>query len=290
MTTRPARTSPRRSSRSRSRRRSSRARVPPRTRSSRTRSSRTPLRTRACVYGDNAYGTGSFHDRLDQAGIADRCKTQTPTAAGGLFSKDRFDINLDADTVTCPARSPRRSAAARAGGGTANFASACPACPLRAQCTNAAGAHHSVGPYEQTLTDARARQTTRTGSRRLPRQPAQGRTQARAPDAPPATAADEPGSEARPSRRRLQAAGRRHQPRPARRARPALDQPKDGRWRQAEDGQRKINQPTDQSGGPQMRRVLGDPAAVHLWLALTLAGLVAGWWPATRCGPWPGGP
>ena len=44
--------------------------------------------------------------------------------------------------------------------GTAYFASACPDCPLRAQCTTAAsGRTVSVGPYEQTLTDARARQT-----------------------------------------------------------------------------------------------------------------------------------
>src|SRR5262249_30909626 len=59
---------------------------------------------RTCVYGDNAYGTGSFHDRLGQAGIADRRETQTPTAAGGLFSKDRFDIDLGAGAVTCPGR------------------------------------------------------------------------------------------------------------------------------------------------------------------------------------------
>jgi IS5 family transposase len=119
---------------------------------------------RACVYGDNAYGTGSFHDRLDQAGIADRCKTQTPTAAGGLFSKDRFDIHLGADlgagAVTCPGGVTAPIRPARAGGGTAYFASACPACPLRAQCTTAAGGRTvSVGPHEQTLTDARARQT-----------------------------------------------------------------------------------------------------------------------------------
>ncbi len=119
---------------------------------------------RVCVYGDNAYGTGSFHDRLDQAGIADRCKTQTPTAAGGLFSKDRFDIHLGADlgagAVTCPGGVTAPIRPARAGGGTAYFASACPACPLRAQCTTAAGGRTvSVGPHEQTLTDARARQT-----------------------------------------------------------------------------------------------------------------------------------
>jgi hypothetical protein len=115
---------------------------------------------RACVYGDNAYGTGSFHDRLDQAGIADRCKTQTPTAAGGLFSKDRFHIDLGAGAVSCPGGVTVPIRPARAGGGTAYFGSACPACPLRAQCTTAGGGRTvSVGPYEQTLTDARARQT-----------------------------------------------------------------------------------------------------------------------------------
>ena len=119
---------------------------------------------RACVYGDNAYGTGSFHDRLEQAGITDRCKTQTPTAAGGLFSKDRFDINLGADlgagTVSCPGAVTAPIRPARAGGGTAYFASACSGCPLRAQCTTAAGGRTvSVGPYELTLTDARTRQT-----------------------------------------------------------------------------------------------------------------------------------
>ena len=115
---------------------------------------------RTCVYGDNAYGTGTFHDRLDQAGIVDRCKTQTPTATGGLFSKDRFDIDLDAGAVSCPGGITVPIRPARAGGGTAYFAAACPGCPLRAQCTTAAGGRTvSVGPYEQTLTDARARQT-----------------------------------------------------------------------------------------------------------------------------------
>jgi hypothetical protein len=44
-----------------------------------------------------------FHDRLTQAGIESRCKTQMPTAAGGRFSKDRFDVDLGAGAVTCPA-------------------------------------------------------------------------------------------------------------------------------------------------------------------------------------------
>ena len=48
------------------------------------------------VYGDNAYGTGEFQSKLEGAGIASGCKTQSPTAAGGLFTKDRFEIDLGA--------------------------------------------------------------------------------------------------------------------------------------------------------------------------------------------------
>ena len=117
----------------------------------------------ASVYGDNAYGTGSFHDRLDRAGIDDRCKTQTPTAAGGLFSKGRFGIDLGDGTgagmVTCPNGVSTAIRPARDGGGTAYFGASCSGCPLRAQCTTATGGRTiSVSPYEQALTNARARQ------------------------------------------------------------------------------------------------------------------------------------
>ena len=48
----------------------------------------------ATVYGDNAYGTGTFQSRLDDAGI-EQGKTQSPTAARGRFSKDRFMVDLE---------------------------------------------------------------------------------------------------------------------------------------------------------------------------------------------------
>jgi hypothetical protein len=111
------------------------------------------------VYGDNAYGTGEFHDRLEQAGIESKCKTQQPVAAGGMFAKDRFDIDLQHDTVTCPAgqTAPIRRGTDRAG--TASFGDACTGCPLREQCTKAAGGRSvSVGVHERQLADARARQ------------------------------------------------------------------------------------------------------------------------------------
>jgi len=112
------------------------------------------------VYGDNAYGTGAFHDHLRGSRIQSRCKTQSPNAPGGRFGKDRFAIDLTAGTVSCPGgvTAPIRPAAD--GGGTAYFGVACAGCPLRAQCTTAAsGRTITVGPHEATLAAARARQT-----------------------------------------------------------------------------------------------------------------------------------
>jgi hypothetical protein len=113
------------------------------------------------VYGDAAYGTGEFHQRLGEAGIESRCKTQAPTAAGGLFSKDRFDIDLQIGTATCPAgiTTSFRFARSGHGSGIAYFGPSCTGCPLRAQCTTAKnGRSVCIGPYEQVLADARARQ------------------------------------------------------------------------------------------------------------------------------------
>jgi hypothetical protein len=113
------------------------------------------------VYGDAAYGTGEFHERLGEAGIESRCKTQAPTAAGGMFSKDRFGIDLGAQSVTCPTgmSTPIRAARSGDGSGIAYFGQACAGCLLRAQCSTAkAGRTISISAHEQTLADARARQ------------------------------------------------------------------------------------------------------------------------------------
>ena len=113
------------------------------------------------VYGDAAYGTGEFHERLGEAGIESRCKTQAPTAAGGMFSKDCFDIDLGAQTATCPAgvSAPIRPARSGDGSGVVYFGQACAGCSLRAQCSTAkAGRTISIGAHEQALADARARQ------------------------------------------------------------------------------------------------------------------------------------
>ena len=76
-----------------------------------------------------------------------------------MFTKDRFDIDLNTSAVTCPSGITAPIRPAHAAGGTAYFASACPQCPLRTQCTNSDGGRTiTISPHEQTLTDARTRQ------------------------------------------------------------------------------------------------------------------------------------
>jgi transposase len=111
------------------------------------------------VYGDNAYGTGPFQRHLEDEGIDSRCKTQKPNATNGLFGKERFDVDLEDDTVTCPAGVTVSIRRHTDGGGIAKFAEACASCALRAQCTKAKeGRSIAVGPNEAVLSRARARQ------------------------------------------------------------------------------------------------------------------------------------
>jgi IS5 family transposase len=118
-----------------------------------------PEEDRPVVYGDNAYGTGPFQERLEEAGIDSRCKTQDPNVPGDLFTKDRFDVNVGADTVTCPNGVTVKIKRHRRGGGMAYFKEACSDCPLRDQCTTSeAGRTISINVHEEALARARARQ------------------------------------------------------------------------------------------------------------------------------------
>jgi Transposase DDE domain len=87
------------------------------------------------VYGDSAYGTGAHLAWLNQQGLRPMVTTQLPTAPGGRFTKDQFCIDLQAQTVTCPARVTVAIRPARRGGGRAWFGAACSVCPLRDACT-----------------------------------------------------------------------------------------------------------------------------------------------------------
>lgn len=113
-------------------------------------------RARPTVYGDAAYGSGAFLAHLAGAGIDNRCKTQPPVAPGGRYSKDDFYIDLDADTVTCPAGEEVSIRRNNSGDGIAYFEQACDTCPLRSDCTTAAGGRTiQVGRHEALLAQAR---------------------------------------------------------------------------------------------------------------------------------------
>jgi hypothetical protein len=112
------------------------------------------------VYGDAAYGAGELQERFEDSDIANRCKVQPASAPqGGLFSKDEFDIDLQAGTVGCPAGQTAPIRPARGGGGTAEFGRWCWDCPLASQCTSAAGGRTvRIGRHERVLARERAAQ------------------------------------------------------------------------------------------------------------------------------------
>jgi hypothetical protein len=116
--------------------------------------------SRPAVYGDAAYGSGELIAQLDGAGIYNGIKCQPPAAVKGHFPKDRFTIDLDGKTVTCPAgvTVPIRPATGRHAG-AARFGAACRTCPLAAQCTAAGqGRTITIGPHEARLAAARQAQ------------------------------------------------------------------------------------------------------------------------------------
>ena len=55
------------------------------------------------VVGDSAYADGETRDRLTKRGYKVRAKVPPARNRAGRFTKDRFTIDLEAGTVTCPA-------------------------------------------------------------------------------------------------------------------------------------------------------------------------------------------
>lgn len=114
---------------------------------------------RATLYGDAAYGTGELQSFLVDANIASKLKTQPPSGKGGLFTKDRFAIDLDEETVTCPAKVTVVIRRLKDKTGIAKFAGNCADCLLKERCTiSALGRNVRVGIYEATLTRVRKEQ------------------------------------------------------------------------------------------------------------------------------------
>ncbi len=56
------------------------------------------------VYGDTAYGTTEFVQKLEGAEIEVYVKVALPSAPAGKFSKAAFEVDLEKRTVRCPGR------------------------------------------------------------------------------------------------------------------------------------------------------------------------------------------
>ena len=111
------------------------------------------------VVGDSAYADGATRAALADAGFEVVSKCPPVRNATGGFPKDRFDVDLAAGTVTCPAGHAEPIRATPSGTTRVRFAPHCGACPLRAQCTSSPrGRTVSLGPHEELLQQARAAQ------------------------------------------------------------------------------------------------------------------------------------
>jgi hypothetical protein len=115
------------------------------------------------VYGDASYGTAELVEKLEAAGAVANVKVQAPSAPSGHYGKDAFDVELDANTVKCPAGVLVQIRKRADGGGIATFAGSCATCPLRSKCTDAKeGRAVRIHPKEATLQRSRARQSAPT--------------------------------------------------------------------------------------------------------------------------------
>jgi len=111
------------------------------------------------VFGDSAYADGATRDTLEEQGFTLTAKCPPVRNATGLFTKDRFVVDLEDSTVTCPAGQRVTINPTRDGGGRASFKVHCRTCPLRAACTKSrSGRTITVHPHESILQRARADQ------------------------------------------------------------------------------------------------------------------------------------
>jgi hypothetical protein len=93
---------------------------------------------------------------LEKAGAVVAVKVQAPN---GRFTKDKFQIDLNKDTVTCPAGRLVQIRRREDGSGAAMFGIACRSCPMASSCPDAKdGRSVHVHVQERLLLEARMRQ------------------------------------------------------------------------------------------------------------------------------------
>jgi len=113
------------------------------------------------ILGDSAYADGATRKALGDAGFEVVAKVPPVRNATGLFTKDRFSVDLVTHTVACPAGRRVAINPTRDGGGRASFKVHCKDCPLRRACTKSrSGRTIAIGRHEDLLQMARSQQST----------------------------------------------------------------------------------------------------------------------------------
>ncbi|MFV0523483.1 MAG: transposase [Acidimicrobiales bacterium] len=113
------------------------------------------------IYGDAGYGGADVLERLDEAGYEFVIKVPSPSRRQGRWSKADFGVDIDNDTVTCPAGITVAISYSTDGSGAARFGTNCDSCPLREMCTTAqAGRTITIHRREDILQTQRFTQTT----------------------------------------------------------------------------------------------------------------------------------
>jgi len=111
------------------------------------------------IVGDAAYGDGATRAELKEAGLTMIARVPPVRNMTGGFTKDRFIVDLESSSVTCPAQRSVPIRFSREGGGVAHFAAHCTSCPIASQCTKSRrGRSVTVHPQEALLQQARLEQ------------------------------------------------------------------------------------------------------------------------------------
>ncbi len=119
----------------------------------------TELDEKPDVMGDSAYAGAELRERLDNTGFGVVAKVPPASNRDGLYSKDDFDIDLETDTVWCPAEFETPIVRRADGSGVASFGVLCGRCPLREQCTTATGGRTiGIARHEARMQQAKTEQ------------------------------------------------------------------------------------------------------------------------------------
>ncbi len=117
------------------------------------------------LYGDSAYSDWEEIEKREQDGMEFRVKVTQPVNAGGGYTKNEFDIDINEGTVTCPngyvEKFDSEKIENREGAVVKFDAEKCNTCPRKEQCTKSKnGRSINIHRYEDKIEQQREFQQT----------------------------------------------------------------------------------------------------------------------------------